>query len=61
MIPTKSRNIIYRGSLSDLATDIAFEMTATEGEVLIIEIQRLIDKHPEKFCNGKLPDDIQKD
>jgi len=45
-----NRTIIYRvGGITDLATDIAFELTLEEGEELVHEILRFIVSEPDKF------------
>jgi hypothetical protein len=46
------RPIIYRGSITDLATDIAFEITAEKGRELIEELWRFLNANPEKFQNA---------
>ncbi len=46
------RVIIYRGSVSDLATDIAYEITPEQARQLIAELQRLLDRQPAKFQNA---------
>lgn len=56
---TKPRIIIYRESVTDLATDIAFELTQEQGEELIKELRRLIDSYPKKFCAGEFINDVR--
>lgn len=46
------RTIKYRGSITDLATDIAFEITPEKAIELINELRNFIDKKPEKFQNA---------
>ena len=47
-----NRTIIYRGSLTDLATDIAYEITAAEAQELVDELNRFIVSVPDKFQNA---------
>jgi hypothetical protein len=46
------RIIRYRGSITDLATDIAFEITPEKALELIRELHTFIEKKPEKFQNA---------
>jgi hypothetical protein len=43
------RVIIYRGSLHDLATDIAYELTPADAAKLIAELERFTVIMPDKF------------
>ena len=43
------RSIIYRGSIHDLATDIAYEITPADAAKLIAELQRFADIMPDKY------------
>lgn len=43
------RVIIYRGSVHDLATDIAYELTPADAAKLIAELQRFTDNVPDKY------------
>lgn len=43
------RVIIYRGSIEDLATDVAYELTAADVTKLIAELLRFADIMPDKF------------
>jgi hypothetical protein len=43
------RVIIYRGSVHDLATDIAFELTPADAAKLIAELERFAVTVPDKF------------
>lgn len=42
-------NIPYRGSVTDLATDVAFELQASQARVLIDELERFLLAEPGKF------------
>lgn len=46
------RVIRYRGSITDLATDVAFEITAEKGQELIDELNRFLNHEPNKFQNA---------
>lgn len=41
--------IPFRGSVTDLATDVAFELTAEQGKELIAELERFAIVEPTKF------------
>ena len=43
------RVIIYRGSIHDLATDVAYELTPADAAKLIAELLRFIDIMPDKY------------
>lgn len=43
------RVIVYRGSIHDLATDVAYELTPADATKLIAELQRFADIMPDKF------------
>jgi hypothetical protein len=45
----RERAIAYRGSVTDLATDVAFELTAQQGKELIQELERFLSVEPAKF------------
>lgn len=46
---TAERFIRYRGSVTDLATDIAGELTTVQARELIAELQRFMGELPDKF------------
>lgn len=43
------RVIVYRGSIDDLATDIAFEITPADAAKLIASLLTFTDIMPDKF------------
>jgi hypothetical protein len=45
----KTLVIPFRGSVTDLATDIAFELTIAQGIELVEELQRFLRVEPGKF------------
>lgn len=48
------RTIRYRGSITDLATDVAFEITAEKGRELIEELERFLSSDQTKFQNAAI-------
>ena len=48
----KERTITYRGSITDLATDIAYELTPDKALELIRELQRFMAGDLVKFHNA---------
>jgi hypothetical protein len=45
----KSRFIAYRGSVTDLATDVAWELSPRQGEEIVRELERFLSSEPSKF------------
>jgi hypothetical protein len=48
------RTIRYRGSITDLATDVAFEISAEKGRELIEELERFLNHDKTKFQNAAI-------
>lgn len=46
---TKKIELIWRGSITDLATDIAYFLTPEQGEALAKELDRFLRKDKTKF------------
>lgn len=46
---TKKLELIWRGSITDLATDLAYLLTPEQGEALTKELERFLRKDRTKF------------